>query len=285
MSDSALILEGGGLRGVFTCGVTDCFLDNSISFTDIWAVSAGSCVTCSFLAGQRRRAFRVMTGFLGDPRYCSVRSFLTTGDLFGVKFNYDTVSNVLDPVDYEAFRKNPTEFFAVVTNCGTGEAEYKRVFDLRPHLIWVRASSSLPLLSRMVKVNGQNYLDGGISDSIPLKAAREYRKEKGRADRAVVVLTREDGYFKKPEATAPAAIRYAKYPHLREAMKNRHTMYNSELAYLRSAESSGAAFIIRPPEPLGLSRTEKDKAKLEAGYELGYNTAKELLPRLLEFLS
>ena len=165
-----LVLEGGGMRGVYTAGVLDAFLDAGLEFDGTLGVSAGSCHAASFLSKQRGRAYRVNVSYLNDWRYCSARSWLTTGDFFGAKMLYDTIPNQLDLYDHTAFEQRRGWFRAVVTNLASGEAEYPVIEDLHRDIIWLQASSSLPLLSRTVKIEGQEYLDGGISDSIPVKA-------------------------------------------------------------------------------------------------------------------
>lgn len=168
---TGLVLEGGGMRGVFTGGVLDVFLEHSLSFDVCFGVSAGACFACSFLAGQHKRGYHVMADFIQKKEYCSVYSLIRTGDLFGADFVYHTIPEQLYPIDNDAFLKNSTEFFSVVTNCHTGAAEYHRIHDLFGDVDRVRASSSLPLVSRMVELDGKPYLDGGIADPIPVRHA------------------------------------------------------------------------------------------------------------------
>ena len=283
MFDCGLVLEGGGMRGVFTDGVLDCFMDNGIFFEEVWGVSAGACAACSYLSGQRGRAWRTMTEFLGEPEYCSVKSLIKTGDLFGADFNYNKVPNILIPYDYDAFLAQKSEFRAVVTNCESGQAEYPLLTDLRRDMLWVRASSSLPLVSRMVKINGGLYLDGGIADSVPHRAVRSLRAESGRRDRTAVILTQPKGYVKKPDGSIPAKLKYKSYPELKNAILTRAERYNESVAALWDAEREGRAFVIAPPAPLGLSRTEKDIPKLKAAYDLGYSEAEKRLGELREY--
>ena len=278
--NKSLILEGGGMRGVFTAGVLDLFLDENIEFDKCFSVSAGACHACSFLSKQRGRAFSTAVDYLKDKRYCSLYSLITTGDIFGKEFVYYKIPNELYPIDNETFLKNKCEFYAVVTNCKTGEAEYIRINDLKKDIEYIRASSSLPLVSRIVKIGENDYLDGGISDSIPIKYSVEAGNKKN-----VVVLTREDGYIKEPNKMQGfIKLKYKKHPNLAEGIINRHKMYNETLEYIKEAEKRGDIFVIRPPVDLGIKRIEKDKEKLKALYDLGYNTAKESLAGLKEYL-
>ena len=280
MWDMGLILEGGGMRGIYTAGVLDLFLDHGLEFGHIYAVSAGVCHACSYLSRQRGRAFRVGTEYLEDKRYCSVHSLLTTGDIFGAEMCYDLIPNQLDPYDYETYDRYAGEFRAVITNCDTGQAEYPRLRDLHTDIQVVRASSSLPLVSRMVDIKGQQYLDGGIADSIPLaRSIRDGNKKN------VVILTRAEGYRKKPnKAMAAIRLEYRKYPHLVEAIATRHERYNQTLGLIAEQEGNGSAFVIRPQTPPDIGRVEKDLEKLKKLYQQGYDQAREALPALMEFL-
>lgn len=280
MFDAGLILEGGGMRGIFTAGVLDFFLDKDLRPKSVYGVSAGACHAASYLSRQRGRAYRISVDYLDDRRYCSVRSLLLTGDIFGVKMCYDTIPNELYPYDYDTYLKYEGEFRVVVTNCRTGQAEYLPVRDMRHDLAYIRASSSLPAVSRNVEIGGQEYLDGGISDSIPL--ARSIRDGNLKN---IVVLTQHDGYRKGPNSLMPLIrMRYRKYPKLIEASENRHIIYNETLDFIAAEEAAGRAFVLRPGEPLELGRIEKDRRKLQEIYELGYSEARAAYPALAGFL-
>lgn len=276
-----LVLEGGGMRGVFTAGALDYFLDQDIEFDTCIGVSAGSCLACSYLSKQKKRGWRTITDYLEDERYCGMKSYLKTGDYFGAEMLYKTIPEELDPYDYESFDKNPSRFYAVVTNCRTGMAEYKRIRDMRRDIAYVRASSSLPLMSRTVWIKKEPYLDGGISDSIPVRKSEELGNQKN-----VVILTRDRGYRKEPNKTLPLLkLRYGReFPKLVERMERRHLDYNDAVDYLLKAEEEGKAFLIRPPRPVTIGRLEKDREKLEALYRQGYETAKSLGDSLREYL-
>ncbi|MDR1765738.1 MAG: patatin family protein [Lachnospiraceae bacterium] len=280
MVAAGLILEGGGMRGIYTTGILDYFLEHDLFFAEIYGVSAGACHACSYLSRQFRRAFRISVDYLDDPRYCSVRSLLRTGDLFGVKMCYELIPKVLHPYDYGAFAHHPGRFYAVVTNCATGQPEYMEVRDMEEDINAVRASASLPLLSRMVPIGDNLYLDGGLSDSIPLRRSIESGNEKN-----VVILTRPVGYRKKPNRTiGMSAARYARFPRLVEVMANRHAAYNETLDYIDQLEKEGRIFVFRPDETEGINRIERDRKKLQALYTKGYRDAQAGYAKMMEYL-
>lgn len=279
-NQTALILEGGGLRGIYTAGVLDCFLENGIDLRDVYAVSAGACHACSYLAYQHGRAYSTNIDYLHDKHYCSIYSLLTTGDLFGANFLYHELPEKLYPIDNEAFLHTPSEFHAVVTNCLTGRVEYPIVRDLFRDVDYVRASSSLPGVSRFVMLNGVPYLDGGISDAIPLR-----RSESDGHTKNVLVLTRDRSYRKETSAVTPfLKIKYRAYPALIELLEMRHLAYNAQLDYIREAEAAGRAFVIAPTVPLKLGRMEKNREKLNEIYLLGQNDALKKLDELKQYL-
>lgn len=280
MEQTGLVLEGGGMRGIFTAGVLDYFLDEDIEFDNCIGVSAGSCHACSYLSKQKGRAYDAFVKFRKDKRYCSLYSLLTTGDLFGVDFAYNIVPNELLPIDSEAFLRSKTKFQAVITNCITGEAEYPVINDVKKDVNYVRASSSLPLISRLVEINGTPYLDGGIADSIPIAQSIKQGNTKN-----VVVLTRPRDYQKKKSSLGGMIkFAYRKYPKFVEQSENRHKNYNKTLAYLWEQEEKGTVFVIQPEHDLGIGRLEKNEKKLRAGYQYGYDTAKKLGDKMKAYL-
>ena len=277
---TGLVLEGGGLRGIFTAGVLDFFLEKNIEFDDCIGVSAGACHACSYLAKQHKRAFNVSVDYLNDKRYCTLYSLIKTGDLFDVNLVYNEIPNKLNPIDNETFKKNKTKFQAVITNCETGEAEYPEVKDFDTDTIYVRASSSLPLLSRLVEINGNVYLDGGVSDPIPIKKSIENGNTKN-----IVVLTRNKDYRKKQSQLGKIIkIRYKKFPKFVELMNTRFSRYNEILDYIDKLEEKGEIFVIRPEVELTLGRIEKNRKKLFEVYKIGYETAKRNYEKLKEYL-
>lgn len=276
MIDGGLILEGGGMRGAYTCGALDLLHDHGLMFSSIYGVSAGSCHACSYLSGQRGRAARTVIDYAGDRRYGSVSSFLTTGDYFNVRFVYDVVPNKLLPFDYEAFRGSGARLWAVVTDLETGGPVYLPVEDLEAQMDYIRASSSLPLLSRIVRLNGKAYLDGGISDSIPLQKSIDDGIQKN-----LVILTQHRGYQKTPTGMMSLIkARYRRWPAFVEASASRHRRYNQALALCEAEEGAGRAVVVQPGEPVNIGRLEKDRDKLRALYELGYRDAEEKLSQI-----
>ncbi len=281
MDKSALILEGGGMRGVFTAGVLDFFLEQQLTFDYCIGVSAGACHACSYLAGQKGRAFATATNYLHNKHYCGLYSLLTTGDIFGVKFIYDDIPNRLYPIDNATFLKSKTVFQSVITNCITGQAEYPQIHDLKKDVQYIHASASLPFVSRLVTINGTPYLDGGIADSIPIRQAQKQGARKN-----VVILTRPANYRKPPNKhKLLMQLRYAHYPRFIAAMQNRHNVYNNTLNELDRMEQQQQVFIIRPNAALDVGRIEKNLQKLHAAYQMGYRQAKEQYPALLRYLT
>lgn len=277
---AGLILEGGGMTGIYSAGVLDFFLDKGIEFSSCYGVSAGACNMCSYLSKQKKRAFDVIVDYLNDKHYCSPYSLLTTGDLFGVDMCYHKIPEELNPYDYETFKKYQGKAYAVVTNIVTGKPEYIRIKDMKADIDAVRASASLPLVSRNVKYNGNYYLDGGISDSIPIK-----RSILGGNQKNVVIMTKEEGYTRKPSTTLAAVrVRYIKYPQVYQLMKNRHLMYNNTLSYLEEQVGNGNAFVIRPRLKSNVGRIEKDRSRLQALYNAGYRETEAKYDRLMEYL-
>ncbi len=281
MFQAGLVLEGGGMKGIYTAGVLDFFLDEEMEFSSCYGVSAGACHLCSFLSKQKKRGYRVGVNYLDNKRYCSPYSLFTTGDLFGTDMCYDLIPNYLDPYDYDTFNKYEGKAYAVVTNIRTGEAEYIQLQDMHRDIQAVRASSSMPLVSRNVKIGEEMYLDGGVADSIPIKKSISDGNEKN-----VVILTKETGYHRKPSSSLSLVkARYVKYPRVYELMKERHREYNDTLSYLEEQEKEGNAFVIRPKRISEVGRVEKDAQKLKALYEEGYKDAQESYADLLEYLS
>ncbi len=283
MYQAGLILEGGAMKGVYTAGVLDFFLDKEIEFSSCYGVSAGACHLCSFLSKQRGRAYRVSVNYLDNKRYCGSFSLLTTGDLFGTDMCYDLIPNYLDPYDFDAFDQYEGKAYAAVTNIETGEAEYMPLEEMHRDIIAVRASSSMPLVARNVRIGDGLYLDGGISDSVPIAKSIKDGNRKN-----VVVLTKETAFRREPADTAQLALikaRYIRYPKVYELMKERHITYNSMLDYLKMQEENGNAFVIRPKKKSGVGRIEKDGKKLEELYREGYRDAEECYMDLLEYLS
>ena len=280
MIEAGLVVEGGGMRGVYTAGVLDYFMEKNLYFDDCYGVSAGACHISSYVSKQIGRSMKVTLDYINDKRYCSINSLIKTGDMFGVEMLYDLIPNKLELYDYDTFNKFKGNFYSVVTNCKTGKAEYIKIKDMKKDIIAVRASSSLPLLSRIVEINGKEYLDGGITDSIPIKKSIKDGHKKN-----VVILTRDKTYRKsKPKFLSFFKLKYKKYPNLVKAIENRYKMYNETLDFLEEEKAKNEVFIIQPKLPVKISRIEKDKDKLKALYDQGYEDAKELYEDLMKFL-
>ena len=271
--NTALVLEGGGLRGVFTCGVLDCFMDHGIRFPFIVGVSAGACNGLSYMSGQRGRAKKSNIDLMDEHHYIGFKYLLTQGCIMDFKLLFEDFPEKIIPYDYDAYFLNPTRFVMVTTNCLTGKAEYfeeksssERVMEI------VRASSSLPFVSPITYVDGIPMLDGGIVDSIPV----EYAINQG-YDKLVVILTRNKGYRKKESRMPLAKITYRKYPNLRKALQERNATYNRTMDLIERLEAEGKITVIRPLKPVEVGRMEKDTAKLRALYQEGYDLAEQLL--------
>ena len=274
-----LVLEGGAMRGLFTAGVLDVLMENGVSFDGLVGVSAGAAFGSNFKSGQIGRTLRYNLAFCRDKRYCSFRSYLKTGDLFGADFCYRTLPLELDVFDDAAFCASPMEFYAVATDVDNGEAVY---FDCREGglkaLDYIRASASMPLVSRPVEIDGKRFLDGGISDSVPLAffEGLGYRKN-------VVVLTKPYGYRKK-KMPCGAAFALRKLPAVAKAMQKRHLGYNLALSEIEEKEKRGEIFVIRPDAPLPIGHTTHSQKKLRRVYAIGRAVAERELSRLLAYL-
>lgn len=276
---TGLVLEGGGVRGIYTAGVLDVFLDEEIEFDGVIGVSAGAIHGCSYLSGQRGRSVRYMTKYCRDPRFMSFKSWLKTGDIVGAEFCYKDIPDRLDPFDHDAFGQRTARFFATVTNLESGKAEHIELDELRQGIDWVRASASLPYFSRPVEINGGKYLDGGCADSVPVKAFREMGY-----GRNVVILTKEAGYRKKPEGKLLTRLKYGKYPEFARVLLNRAEDYNRCMDEILELEKLGDVFIIQPSVPLGVGRTETDPEKIQKAYNQGVDDAKALLGELKKWM-
>lgn len=272
---TGLVLEGGGVRGIYTAGVLDVFMENDLAFDGVIGVSAGAIHACSWLSGQKGRSIRYYRKYVGDPRFMSLRSWLKTGDIVGADFCYHELPDRLDVYDHEAFLRNPTPFYAVCTDVETGGAEYVRIRDMRGQIEYLRGSASLPYFSRIVGLDGRKYLDGGCADSIPVAAFR--RMGYGRN---VIILTRDASYRKKPEMRGMARLVYRKYPAFVRTLERRHEMYNEQLDMVARLEEAGDAFVIRPRQPIQIGRLERDPQKVEQVYLQGREDARAAMERL-----
>ena len=278
---TGLVLEGGGMRGLFTAGVMDVMMEQGIRFDGIVGVSAGATFGCNYKSHQAGRVLRYNIRFKDDPRYMGLRSLLCTGDLVGAEFSYHTMPRELDVFDTKAFHSDPTEFHVVCTDALTGEPVYHRIDQVDDEAFdWIRASASMPLVSRPVPLDGRLLLDGGISDSIPLR----YFQGQG-FDRNIVILTQPKGFYKKRTKLMPLFHLFMRrYPAIVRAMSRRHLMYNDELAYLEEQEKQGTILLIYPQDTLPIGRTEQDETKMRRVYAMGRQAAETMLPRIEQFL-
>lgn len=276
---TGLVLEGGGLRGIYTAGVLDVFLEHGITFDGVIGVSQGAILASSYLSGQKGRGIRYCKKYCGDKRMMSVGSLITTGDFINVKFSYDTLPNELDLYDYEAFQKNSTEYYVVCSNVETGKAEYIRLTDLRKQMDYLRASASLPFMSRIVEVDGKKYLDGGVSDSIPVE-----QFQKMGFDRIVVVQTRPSDYRKKPSKMSRFGWIYRQYPQFLATLDKRSEDYNLTMERIADLQRNGEIFAIAPTKALEIGRLEKNPERIQAQYDLGREDALNMLEALKAYL-
>lgn len=279
-AQTGLVLEGGAMRGIYTAGVLDVFMEHGITFDGVIGVSAGALHGCSFVSGQKGRSLRYYMKYRNDRHFMSMWSLLRTGDVVGEKFCYHDIPERLDPYDYEAFLKSNTRFYAVCTNVETGEAEYIPITDMLGQVDVMRASASMPYVSRIVHYKEKKLLDGGCADSIPIEAFRRMGYEKN-----VVVLTRHDGYVKKPENMKLAKVVYKRYPNFIRALRRRHLVYNQTIEEIHKLEKAGSIFVIRPSIELTIGRMEKDPQMIRQVYEIGYQDAQKQIDALKLWLN
>ena len=276
---TGLVLEGGGMRGIYTAGVLDVFLEHEIEFDGVIGVSAGAIHGCSFVSGQKGRSIRYYKRYCNDKRFVSLRNLILTGDIAGEQFCYHEIPERLDPYDFEAFNASKTEFYVTCSNVETGKAEHLPITDMRAQVDRMRASASLPYASRIVRAEGMKLLDGACTDSIPVGAFHRLGFK-----RLVVIMTRPRGYVKKPERRWLPGIYYRRYPAFARALRRRHENYNRTVRQIERLEAAGKLFVIRPSRALELKRTEHDVKKLDAAYELGRADALQRMEGIKKWL-
>ncbi len=278
---TGLVLEGGAMRGMYTAGVLDVLMENEIWVDGYIGVSAGVAYGCNYKSKQIGRIIRYNKKYCNDPRYASIRSLITTGDLFNVEFSYHEIPEKLDVFDVETYCSNPVRFYAVCTDVETGEAVYPELDGSEIDIKWMQASASMPLVSRTVKINGREYLDGGIADSVPLR----WFQENG-YDRNLVVLTQPEG-FRKEKSSAQGLMRLflKKYPKIVGAMEKRHLVYNETLDEIEKQRKQGRILVIKPSKDLQVKRVERDPEKLEALYRLGRADTEARIDEIKEFFA
>ena len=275
-----LVLEGGAMRGMFTAGVLDVFMENNIKVTDIVGVSAGTLFGINYVSKQPKRALRYNLRYINDNRYMSIKSLMRTGNLINKDFTYYKLPFQLDVFDNKTFKQSDINFFATVTNIETGEAEFIKIEDAFKQMETLRATSALPFISEIIEINGKKYLDGGIANSIPV----DYF-EKQNYDKIIVILTRPIDYRKKKSAGVQFKVAYGKYPKLIEKLENRYQDYNNTVERIVELEKQGKVLVIRPDEEITIKRLEKDTDKLQHVYDLGIKNGKESIERVKNYLA
>ena len=281
VSKKGIIMEGGAMRGMFTAGVIDVLMENSIEFDGGIGVSAGAVFGCNYKSKQIGRVIRYNTRFCKNPKYCSIRSLIKTGDLYGADFCYRRIPEELDIFDYETYKTNKMEFYVVCTDAVTGKTIYKKSeTGDREEIEWMRASASMPMVSNVVKIDGYHLLDGAITDSIPLKYFESIGYNKN-----VVILTQPMGYVKKKISLMPLMrLSLRKYPQALKALKRRHIMYNDTIRYITEKGKAGEILVIRPEKSLGIGHVEHKSEKLIEVYEEGRRIAEKHIEEIKRFL-
>lgn len=277
-----LVLEGGGMRGLFSEGFFDVMQEHGITVDGMIGVSSGALFGCNFKSHQIGRGLRYNIRFKDDPRYMGWGSFLRTGNIVNAEFAYHTMPMELDIFDIPAFEADPMEFYLACTDIQTGQPVYRQIDQVEDATLeWFRATSSMPIVSIPVEIDGMKLLDGGLVDCIPLQHFQEIGYE-----RNIVILTRPKGYQKKPNKMIPLfRLFHHKYPKIAECMKHRHEMYNAQLQYIEEQAEKGNVLVIYPDHPLEIGRIELDEPKLRAIYQHGREKAQSMLEDVKRFLA
>lgn len=276
---TTLILEGGAMRGLYSAGILDVFMQNDIDVDTIYGVSAGALFGLNYKSRQIGRALRYNLKYANEKNYMGLYSLITTGDVMNREFCFKKLVYELDRLDFETYKNNPVNFYAVVTNMGTGKPEYIKIDDAEKDLEYFRASGSMPFVSKPVGVNGQLYLDGAMSDAVPFKKVLETGCEK-----IIVILTRPLGYRKK-KSYLPYKLVYGKYPELVETAKNYYKEYNATMDMIEKYEAEKKIIVLRPSELVKMKRVEKDRTKLQKMYDLGVSDVMERLDEIREYIN
>ena len=278
---TGLLLEGGAMRGLYTAGILVVFMEKGIKIDGIIGVSAGALFGMNYKSKQIGRVLRYNKKYAKSKQYMGFYSLISTGDIMNREFCFNKIVNELDPVDFETFKNSEVEFYAVVTNMETGKPEYIKIDDLKDkvQLEYLRASGSMPYVSKPVIIKGKKYLDGGISDSIPIEKIMNMG-----FDKIIVILTRPIEYRKKKGNEKIPQIYYRKYPKLVETINNRYKMYNEEVEKVIQLEKEKKIFVIRPSRTVGIKRIERDIDKIQEMYDLGKSDIQEKMDGLLDYL-
>lgn len=275
-----LVLEGGAMRGLWTAGITDVMMEHDIWPDGLIGVSAGAAFGCNYKSRQIGRAIRYNMRFAKDSRYSGIRSLLTTGDYFNAEFDYHIVPKQYEIYDDDAFNHNPMEFIVVCTDVETGEAVYQPLTEANYDTYeWIRASASMPLVSKVVSIQGRKLLDGGVADSIPLT----YTESRG-YDRNVVVLTQPLGYQKEHNRLMPLMrLALRRYPEMIKALDYRHIMYNKQLEYVAQAEREGRCLVIRPDTKIPIGHISHNPQQMQHVYQIGRAIGERYIERIKDF--
>lgn len=278
----ALVLEGGAVRGIYTAGVLDVLMKHHVEADMVIGTSAGCIHGCNYVSGQAGRSIRYYRKYRRNRHFMGFYSLLTSGDMVGRKFCYEDLPTRLDPFDEAAFEASPVDFYVTVTNVETGRAEHILCDNLRQggKMDLLRAGASMPLCSHIVEYHGRKYLDGGVADSVPYRAAQALG-----AQRCLVVLTQPAGYLKKDSTVLPFQVMYRRYPNFVAAMARRPTTYNAQVVEVEQAAGRGEAFLIRPSRETGITRMERDPAVIDEQYALGRADAEAAWPALRRWLA
>jgi predicted patatin/cPLA2 family phospholipase len=275
-----LVLEGGAMRGQFTAGVLDSLMDSGVFPRMAIGVSAGALHGLNYVAGSRGRSCYLNLKYCRDWRYFSMRSFVLTGSAFNERYSFERIPNELEPFDFASFARSPLTLIAVTSDIVCGEAVYTTITDAHAQMDYLRASSAMPVVSRIVTIDGKQLLDGGICDPVPL----EFSRMTGAA-KHIVVLTQHAGYVKKPsDLMSLIRAKYRRYPRFVECIASRHIVYNDTYRMVQKAHDDGEVFIIRPPEPVTVKSMEHDPHKLYALYLSGYAEAEKNLDAIKRYL-
>ena len=276
---AALILEGGAMRGLYSAGVLDVFMQNNVNVDVIYGVSAGALFGLNYKSRQIGRAIRYNIKYAHEKNYMGLYSLITTGDVMNRDFCFNKLVYELDKLDFETYKNSPVEFYAVVTNLQTGKPEYIQIDDAQKDLEYFRASGSMPFVSIPVEVNGNLYLDGAIADAVPIKKALEENYE-----RIIVVLTRPLEYNRKKKTHMPYKLFYGKFPNFVETAKKSYKKYNETMDLIEKYETENKIVVLRPSKHIKMQRVEKDTKKLQAIYDLGFYDCMKKLDDIKEYL-
>ncbi|QYR57996.1 patatin-like phospholipase family protein [Fusobacterium polymorphum] len=276
-----LVLEGGGMRALFTAGVLDVLLDvKELDVDGIVGVSAGALFGANYVSRQKERAIRYNKKYARDKRYMGLHSWITTGNAVNKDFAFYELPFKLDVFDQEKFKQSKIDFYVVMTNVENGQAEYVLIEDIFEQMEYLRATSALPFASKIIEINGKKYLDGGISDSIPI----DYCQSLG-YDKIILILTRPENSYKEDKLNFLYKLVYRKYPNLVERLINMGKDYEVVLKKIKDLETENKIFVIRPPKVLKIGRLEKNEDKIQSVYDIGLNTGKKEIDNLLKYLN